>query len=261
LILGLLLAAPSFTIGAIGSAMGRLRPFWVENRPNITFMTTRPMASGGIVAAKMRMSLVIVLVSWVFILAGTAACVVLSRSLPAAISTWRRFVSLYPDGRAPLICGLACILMPAIMWKLASGGFPFVLTGRKWIADGAVWLYLAALVALASVGLWLGNHRDQLPRVLAIAPWLLALAAMLKASVATVAYRLAMRRRLIGWPTFWRIVASWSGFTGLAFALVVLVDPSLAVVSKPALFLGIATFVPLARFPLATLAFDWNRHQ
>jgi hypothetical protein len=219
------------------------------------------MGSGAIVAAKMRMALMTVLLSWAFILAGTAACVMLSRSLPAAILTWRRFAALYPDGRALFICGLACVLMPAVMWKLLTDGFPFVLTGRKWIADGAVWLYLAGLIALASGGLWLGNHLDQLPRVLAIAPWLVALAAILKASLAAVAYRSAMRRKLIGWPAFWRIIAGWSALVSLAFAFAVLIGPSSALVSKPALFLGIATFVPLVRFPLATIAFDWNRHQ
>jgi hypothetical protein len=261
LILGLLLAAPSVTIGSIGPGIARFRPFWVENRPNITFMLVRPMESGAIVAAKMRMALATVLVSWAFILAGTLACVVLSRSLPAAISTWRRFVSFYPDGRAPLICGLACVLMPAVMWKLLTDAFPFVLTGRKWIADGAVWLYLAGLLALTSGGVWLGGHPDLLPRVIAIVPWLVVLVAMLKASIATVAYRLAMRRKLIGWPAFWCILVGWWALTSLACALVVLIGPPSALVSKPALFLGIATFVPLTRFPLATLAFDWNRHQ
>jgi hypothetical protein len=261
LILGLLLAAPCITIGSIGPGIARFRPFWIENRRNITFITVRPMGSGAIVAAKMRMALVTVLLSWAYILAGTAACVVLSRSLPAAILTWRRFASLYPDGRAPLICGLACVLMPAVMWKLLTDGFPFVLTGRKWLADGAVWLYLAGLIALAAGGIWLGNHREHLPRLIAIAPWLAALVAALKASVTTAAYRLAVRRELMGWPAIWRILAGWSVFTGIAFALVLLVAPPSALVSRPVLLLGIATFVPLARFPLATLAFDWNRHR
>jgi hypothetical protein len=261
LVLGLLLAAPSVTLGSLGPGISRFRPFWVENRPSITFMNVRPMESGGIVAAKMRMALVTVLLSWVFILAGTAACIALSRSVPAAIATWRQFVAIFPEGRAPLICGLACMLMPAIMWKLITDGFMFVLTGRKWIADGAVWLYLAVLLGLVSGGIWLGKHPNQLPRVLAIAPWLVAFGAMLKAFAATAAFRLAMRRKLIGWPTFWCILAIWSAITGLAVALALLIDPPAALVSKPALFLGIATLVPLVRFPLGTLAFDWNRHQ
>jgi len=261
LILGLLLASPVTAVGSLGPAVARFRPFWVEHRPRNTFLTVRPLESGGFVVAKMRLALVVVLVSWVFVLPGTALCFVLSHSLPAAIATWRGFASHYPGARAPLICALVCLLMPVVMWRLLTDGFAFVLTGRKWVADGAAWLYLSVLTALVAGGFWLSNHLDQLPRVLAIAPWLVVFGAIFKAGLAVAGFRLAMRRRLISWPAFWGILATWSAFTVLGALLVILIEPPASLGSKPAMFLSIAMLVPLARFPLATLAFDWNRHR
>ena len=261
LIVGLLLFAPIAAVGSMGPALSRLRPFWVEHRPIMTFLAVRPMESGGFVAAKMRMALVTVLLSWILTLVGTAACIWLSRSMPAAMINWRRFETLYPGGRAPLICVLVCILMPVVTWRLLTDGFPFVLTGRKSVAESAVYLYLVAMASLVSGGLWLGNHRDQLPRVLAIAPWLVAAVSLLKASIGAAAFHFAIRRGLIGWPACWRILGCWVTLTALACALVILVDPPPALVSKPAMFIGIATAIPLVRFPLAALAFDWNRHR
>jgi hypothetical protein len=260
-ILGLLLTGPFVTVGSIGTAIGRFRPMWIEHRESITFLTVRPMESAGFVVAKMRMALVTALFCWAYVLAGTTLCIVLSRSLPAAITTWNRFASLYPGGRAPAICGLGCLLMPAVTWRALTSSFPFAFSGRKRIAESAVWLYLAILLGLASGGVWLKDHPDQMPHVLAIAPWVVLMVAVLKAILAATAFRVALGRRLIGWPAFWSILASWAVLTALAVALVVLLDPPTAMVSRPALFLGIATYMPLARFPLATLAFDWNRHR
>jgi hypothetical protein len=109
--------------------------------------------------------------------------------------------------------------------------------------------------------MWLKDHPDKLPRVLAIAPWVVIMVAVLKAIIAAAAFRTAKCRRLIAWPACLSILAFWAALTGLAVTLVVLLEPPTALVSRPALFLGIATYIPLARFPLATLAFDWNRHR
>jgi hypothetical protein len=129
LILGLLLAAPLSSVGSMGPALSRLRPFWIDHRESNTFLTVRPMESAGFVIAKMRMAALTVFLSWVFILTGTALCFTLSRSLPAAISTWHRFASHYPGGRAPAICVLVCLLLPVVTWRLAESGSPTELSG------------------------------------------------------------------------------------------------------------------------------------
>jgi hypothetical protein len=261
LILSLLLLAPTLIVGSTGSMIGRLRPFWVDQRPLNTFVTTRPISNGGLVGAKLRMALVIVVSTWVFTLIGTSACVVLTRSLPGATTLWHRVESLYPGGRALAICALACVLVPAVSFRMLTDGLPFALTGRKWLADGAVLCYFVILAILAACGAWLAQHPNYFSRLIAILPWLVGCAAILKACAAVAAFRCAIHRRLMGWPAFWRIIAVWSGLTTAIVALVMLLGPPSTLISTPSLILGAATFVPLVRFPLSPIAMDWNRHR
>jgi hypothetical protein len=261
LIVGLLLFTPVLVVGAAGPMIGRFRPFWVDQRRFNTFMTVRPITSGGLVAAKLSMALVVVLSSWIYILIGTSACVVFSHSLTGAITVWNRFASQYPGGRAAAICMLTCLLTPALMWRMLTDGIPLALTGRKWTVDGAVCCYAVALVSLASGGAWLADHPEHLRRVSAIAPWLVLVGAIVKTGTAATAFHLAIRRKLISWAAFWWILAIWSALTAAAITLVLLLQPPANLVSMPSLVLGAATAVPLVRFPLASIALDWNRHR
>jgi hypothetical protein len=261
LILGLLLLTPVLIVGAVGTAIGRFRPFWVDQRPSNTFMTVRPIASGEFVAAKMRLAVMVVISYWVFNLVGTGACVVFSRSLSGAMTVWHRFESLYPAGRAPAICVLALILIPVVMFRFFTDGLPFAFPGRRWLADGAVYCFLVLVMSLVSAAAWLSQHPGYLPRLLAIATWFVAFLAIVKASAAATAFCLAIRGQLISWAGFWRIVAFWAGSTAAGIALVWLLEPPAGVVSNLSIIVGVATFVPLVRFPVSSVAMDWNRHR
>jgi hypothetical protein len=261
LIVGLLLFAPIAVISSSGPMFGRLRPIWAERRSFNTFMTVRPIASAAMVAAKLRLALFIALSTWLFVLMGTSAVVLLSRSLSGAITVWHRFESHYPGGQAPAICVLACVLAPALMVRMLTDGMPFALTGRKWLADTAAIGYLVLLVCLASAGVWLAQHPQYLPRIMAMAPWFVAFVAVLKAGGVAVAFRIALRWKLIEWREIRRIIATWAAFAVAVIALVLLLSPPASVISMSSLFLGAASFVPLVRFPLSTIAVEWNRHR
>jgi hypothetical protein len=261
LILGLLLFAPIAVVGSAGSLIGRFRPFWVENRRFNTFMNVRPIASAELVAAKFRLAVLLVISSWVFVLIGTSACVLLSRSLSSAITVWHQFQSHYPGGQALAICVLACLLAPTLMFRMLTDGVPFAVTGRKWSADGAVLCYMMLLASLTAAGVWVAQHPEHLPRILQMMPWFVAFVAVLKASAAAAAFRAAMRRKLIDWTRFWRILMTWAAVTAAAITLVLLLAPPASAISKASLFVGAASFAPLVRFPLSALAVEWNRHR
>ncbi len=261
LILSLLILSPVAVIGSTGQLIGRPRPLWVTSRPFNTFLHVRPIASAEVVAGKLRLAIVLIVSSWVFVIFGTCACLVLTRSLPGVAVVWHRFTSAYPGVRAPAICVLAGVFVPALMFRMMTDGFPFAFTGRKWLADTAVCSYTVLLVCAISVAVWLAQRPTYIARLIEIGPWLVAFFAILKAGAAAAVFRWAIRRKLMGWPAFWRILAIWLAFTAAVIALVMLLAPPGTVISKPSLIVSAATFVPLVRFPLSAIAMDWNRHR
>ena len=133
------------------------------------------------------------------------------------------------------------------MWKLLTDGFPFVLTGRKWIADGAVCIYAAGHRRLGLRCALAGEPSGAAPTsCFRLLPGSSCLVAIVKsvAAVAGVSDGDAPADSSAG-RTFLSVLAGWSAFVGLAIALAMLVQPPTGFVSKPILFLGIATFVPL----------------
>ena len=103
---------------------------------------------------------------------------------------------------------------------------------------------------------------EYLPKLLAAVPWLVGVAVLLKASVAVVAFRAALHRGLIDGRSARAILAGWLAATAGAIALLLLAaPPRIAPISIPVMLLGIAAYMPLVRFPLATLALEWNRHR
>jgi hypothetical protein len=261
LIFGLLIMAPTAVVVSLGPWIGWFKPFWGDRRFVTTFLTTRPLASGTIVAAKLRMALVSILLSWVYILAGTVGCIVFAFGPRAAITAWQQVTAIYPGGRAYAVVGIGCVLIPAFMWKQLTDGVPSALTGRQSIAAWFIGIYSALLMSFVSGVIWLANHTEHIPLVLSLGPWLVGVAVAVKTLAAVLSFHLALRRRLIGTRAVWTVLASWLIVSGLAIGLATLVLPSTGYVSRPGLCLGIATIVPLVRFPLSTLAFDWNRHR
>jgi len=262
LILGLLVAIPVVLAAAVGPSLGRFRPFWAGNRGFITFLAVRPMTSWKLLVAKLRMTVASVMVTVAFAVFGTILWIIASNNLSSLASLSRDLAVRYPGGRGLAILALAVLLMPVLVARQSTGGFANVLSGRRWIADGASWIFMAGAAILCSTGAWLANHREAIRHLYEVVPWLVVGAAMIKGTVAIAVFRAVVRRRLIDWPAIWSILGVWLAITGLAALLAILVLPANGIpVSKPSLLLGIATIVPLIRFPLATLALEWNRHR
>ncbi len=112
LILGLLLACPISRSVRWARRLARFRPFWIEHRPSNTFLTVRPLESGGFVAAKMGLALVVVLVTYAFHSGGHGSLFRSVSQLARSDRELARFASHYPGGARHLICVLVCILLP-----------------------------------------------------------------------------------------------------------------------------------------------------
>ena len=238
-----------------------MRPAWVNSKKFITFVAIRPMTTGALVAAKMRMATASVLITWAVVVAGVPLWVVISGNTANARILLDEFLQRYPGATGIGILALGAVLLPAVMWKHLTDGIALGLTGRRWIAECSTYLFLGILVGLVSAGFWFAQHPRDLVRSIATIPWLVVFCVILKALIAAVTFRSALRRRLIDWPAIWTVLAIWLVLTASAAGMaMLLLSAGDFPVSRPVLVLSIAAYVPLVRFPLATLALDWNRH-
>ena len=157
---------------------------------------------------------------------------------------------------------LGAVLLPGLTWKQLTGGFACSLSGRRWIADAVVLVSMPGIVGLNGAGFWLMTHPEHLPRVLAMLPYVVVCAAILKGTVAIWAFRTALRLGLINWSNVGSALGIWLALSACAFVFASLVSStSLPAISMPVMLLGILAFMPLSRFAVGTLARRWNRHR
>jgi hypothetical protein len=248
--------------GAAGAGLGRLRPTWLDRRRPITFMATRPMSSAGMVAAKLRMMTASLIITWIFAAAGIVMWVSFSGNLRHVMPLWRELLGSEPAWLGIAIAALASAVAPALAWNFATVNLAPGLAGRKWVEDGFVWLALGVATILMSGAIFVARNPALLPTAYALGPWLIAGAALLKGSMAVASFRAAVRRDLLDLTAVRGILGAWFCLAACGVALTMLVASTTGLRVSPLMAaIGIATFVPLARFPLSTLALDWNRHR
>src|SRR4029077_18656218 len=91
-----------------------------------------------------------------------------------------RLLASHPGWKGPAILALGVVLLPALTWKYLTGGVAPVITGRRWLEGATSFLFAGVLMSLSAAGLWLAQHRDYLPRLIPVIPWLVVCAAVSK---------------------------------------------------------------------------------
>jgi hypothetical protein len=262
LMLGTFLGMPIIQAGSAGIGSGRFTPIVVKTPAFITFSATRPMRSGDLVAAKLRMVLANVLVTWLVTLAALGLWIVASGNTGNVARLARSYNARHGAGEVLELFLLAAVLLPAWTWKHASDDLALSITGRRWLEGVCAFITTGTILALIAAVLRFMLHPEELAWFLSILPWVVISAAVAKGLVAIASYSVALGRRLIAWSSLWKALAAWFAFACGALAMVQLIVPGgMVPVSRPILFLGMATLAPLARYPLATLALEWNRHR
>jgi hypothetical protein len=263
ILLTVLILLPVVMAGSSGPGIGRMAPmFSVKSRRFLTFAAIRPMTSGGLVSAKFRMAIATVLLTWILVVVIGALLMVTAGNALGFAAAARAFFRTNANSRGFAVLVLGAVLLPALTWKQLTGGFASALSGRRWIADGVVFAYLPILGGLVAAGAWLVNHPEDLPRVFAILPYVVVSVTVLKGVVAISIFRLALHRGLITWSTVGSVLVIWLALFACGFACVLLMpSTSSLAISTPIKILSILAFMPLSRFALATVAFDWNRHR
>ncbi|MGC8643121.1 MAG: hypothetical protein ACP5XB_24950 [Isosphaeraceae bacterium] len=260
--LGSMLGMPLILAGSQGAGLGWMRPPWSTQRGFITFQAMRPVLTGDMLDAKYRMIVRNVVQIWMIDLAMTGTLVLIKQQTGEVADLFRLFMGVYPGWHGLAILGLIVVLLPVFTWKLLKDSLVPGLTGRRWIADGSVFVNLLFLMGLVAAVLWVVARPERLHRLLPALIWAMAILVVVKLLLSVWAFRLAWRRGLLSARSIGRIAAIWTATALATIALACLLLPGSGLqVPRPVLLVGSLLLLPLGRFALAPLALDWNRHR
>ena len=126
-------------------------------------------------------------------------------------SLFRMFLAHYPGWRGPAILGLVVVLTPIFTWKLLTDSLVPGLTGRKWLADGAVYAQHHDPDASDLRGALDGpNTCDRLDRLVPCLIWSMAVLVFVKLAVSVSRFRFALRRGLLSSRSVVRLAVLWA---------------------------------------------------
>lgn len=260
--LGCMVGTPFVLANFQGVTLGRMYPPWSKQRGFMNFLAVRPILTGEMITAKYRIAVRSVLRVWFLVLVLTGSWLVLKGYAGDMADFCRLFFKAYPGWRGPTILGLAAVLVPIITWKLLTDNLVPGLTGRKWLADGTVLGNLFLFMCLLAGGLWCASHPAALVRIIAPLTWLAGVWVIMKALLALLAFRLALRRGVLRAESVFGICALWLVLAAIALTLVHLLLPQEGLpVPRVVALVASLSALPLARFALAPLALDSNRHR
>ena len=148
---------------------------------------------------------------------------------------------------------LLCGIVLTVTWTPLALASCLALTGRQRLLVSTV----AASVPMLLAGLFLAESRNQGREFIPEFPWqyFVGVAATLTTAAS---FGMALKRRLIGWPTCGIATAGWLALCGLAGSVSLLLGSL-----EPASLVLLAGLLalPLAPLAAAPLALSWNRHR
>jgi hypothetical protein len=218
------LAMPVFLAGMAGTPVNNRNP-WVKDHYGVPASTaTLPMSTGEMVGAKLKAAALSTLTAWALVAVAVPFAVILTGNLQTVAGWWQH--AQQEVAALKIVAGLlaATILLVGCTWKRLVDSLFIGLTGRESVIAWA-WITLTVgFVALGLVGIWISRHPEIHAHLLALVPWLLALLIACRLSVAGLALRAGLRRRVLApraavrWVTAWVCVAS-TLFGLLAYAV------------------------------------------
>jgi hypothetical protein len=234
---------------------------WVKDHFIIAASTaTLPMSTGEMVGAKLKAAALSTLTSWAIVVAAVPSAVILTGHLETAVGWWQQaqqHVSAFQ-----IVAGLLAVtvLLVGGTWKRQVDSLFVGLAGRKWVLELALPAGMVLFLVLVLVGTWIAKHPEFHEPLLALLPWLLGLLIACRLSLAGLALRAGLQRRVLARRTAVRWVTAWLCIAATLFGLLAYAVPAERV---PAYNLAFAVLfaMPMVRLTAAPLALAWNRHR
>ena len=225
-----------------------------------TFTAARPLTSAALVAAKLRMAIWSTLAAWLLVLIAIPLALTLSGTWPVVTDRARQLSEAIGTPRTAVIGLLGLSGFVAWTWKQLVQTLYVGLSGRTWLIRLSTAVTLTVLLFIEPIVQWIRESDDVQDALWNALPWILAVLALSKTSIAAwIATRL-YRSRVLSDRALVTSAACWL-FAVLALYSVFAWLLSTFLVPHYVLVLVAVMAVPLARVSAAPLALASNRHR
>jgi hypothetical protein len=259
ILLGVLLTPPVMA-AFVAATVGKAEPGTRAASGLTAFQATRPVTSAALVAAKLRVTVVSTMVTWLLLLVAVPAGLALSSTWPV-VSGWAGAMrDTIGMPRAIVVTLLALAALMTLTWKRLVQSLYVGLSGRAWLVRAHMGLTLAALVAIVPLLQWIDESSAARVAIWNGLRWVPAVLVLAKMSVAARVVTQLHRERLLGDRALVGGAACWVAAV-LALYGVLLWLVSTPHIPRDFLLLLAILAVPLARVSAAPLALAWNRHR
>ena len=225
-----------------------------------SFTAIRPLTTGSLISAKLAMSVVSTIVSWIIVMVAVVAALQLSGRSTAVIEKAREVIEVTGTLRFAAVGALVLFAAVATTWKYLVQSLCIGLTGRPWLIKSAVLLALVMLMAVGPTLDWIWHHPGAQTAIWNTLPLILAALVLVKALAASWVVLALSKRGVLGDRWLLVIASAWLIAVATMYGVHVWLADSTLV---PRYYLAVWAIlpVPLARIVAAPLALAWSRHQ
>lgn len=224
------------------------------------FLATRPMSNASLIAAKLKVTFVSTLITWLLVAVVVPIALKVFGTMPMVTEAAQRLVEFVGMPRAIALALLALAALIASTWKQLVQSLCIGMSGREWLVKGSVFAALTLLAIGLLLVKWVIDNRKVIAALYGAGPWILAALVGLKVVAGSWTAARLQDRRLLSHRALLTGAAAWCASALALYALLVWIAPEL-IVRSYTLGLVAILMIPLARLAAAPLALDWNRHR
>jgi hypothetical protein len=253
-ILGWLVATPVILAAVIGKTFAT-PDYWSAELSIPSFLSARPLPSGEIVVAKMKVAALSAATAWLTILAFLACWLPGWANTSRLADCWETLVALHSPGVAYAILALLLWAAVVLTWRGLVVSLWIGLSGnkRRMVLSSIAEIVSIVFIVWAAFRLKDSGWKNA-PRNVSLIGWIFAFLVVLKLWLAAFSWNKITPRRV------WRYTLLWiTGTVGLV-ALAVLLCPDIFWL-KYLVILAALLPIPIARLGLAPQSLAKNRHR
>jgi hypothetical protein len=225
------------------------------------FLATRPLTSAALIAAKLRVSIVSTLITWLLVIATIPMALSLSDTWPIVMERALDLRDRIGLPRASAIAVLVVLALVATTWKRLVTSLYIGLSGRPWLIRTNIGVTMVVLVVAIPLAQWIGrNTLEIVIRIFDVVPQVAALLVAMKMAAAGWIVTRLDRSRLIESRVLLTAATLWLAAVLSLFAVLAWIADTPHIPRYGILLVAILA-IPLARLSAAPLALASNRHR